>query len=119
MLTVMAYLETTSGFFEFNWRQQVVAAVMNELQACAHIETTGRQHHSGPVSYTHLDVYKRQVLGSSVSYAQTLTAGQAQKSAQADAFLDYEKALITGGLDAATPVSYTHLDVYKRQQHRP
>ena len=43
------------------------------------------------------------VLGSSVSYAQTLTAGQAQKSAEADAFLDYEKALITGGLDAATP----------------
>ena len=35
--------------------------------------------------------------------AQTLTGAKAQKSAQADAFLAYEKALIAGGLDAARP----------------
>lgn len=43
------------------------------------------------------------LFANSVSYAQTLTAGQAQKSAQADAFLAYEKALIAGGLDEARP----------------
>lgn len=41
------------------------------------------------------------VLAHSVSYAQTLTAGLAQKSAQADAFRPYEKALIACGLDTA------------------
>jgi hypothetical protein len=37
------------------------------------------------------------------SHAQTLTGTQARKSAQADAFLAYEKALLAGGLDAAQP----------------
>ena len=37
------------------------------------------------------------------SHAQTLTGAQAQKSPQAEAFLAYEKALIAGGLDAASP----------------
>ena len=35
--------------------------------------------------------------------AQTLTGAQAQKAPQAAAFLAYEKALISGGLDAAAP----------------
>ena len=43
-------------------------------------------HWVRPVSYTHLDVYKRQ---------------------------DYTSALIAAASDIA--VSYTHLDVYKRQ----
>ena len=37
------------------------------------------------------------------SHAETLTGVQAQKSAPANAFLDYEKALLAGGLDAARP----------------
>ncbi len=37
------------------------------------------------------------------SHAQTLTGAQAHKSAQADAFLAYENALLAGGLDAAQP----------------
>jgi hypothetical protein len=37
------------------------------------------------------------------AYAQTVTGAQAQKSPQAEAFLAYEKALLAGGLDAATP----------------
>ena len=44
----------------------------------------------GPVSYTHLDVYKRQHLGLSGKHIR-----RAKRAAQ--------------------PVSYTHLDVYKRQ----
>ena len=36
------------------------------------------------------------------SYAQTLTGAQAQKSPQAEVFLEFEKALIAGGIDAAS-----------------
>ena len=43
------------------------------------------------------------VLVAPVANAQTLTGSKAQKSPQADAFLAYEKALLAGGLEAATP----------------
>lgn len=43
------------------------------------------------------------VLAHSVSYAQTLTAGQAQKLAHICLFRTYEKALIACGLDTARP----------------
>ncbi len=43
------------------------------------------------------------VLASPASRAQILRATQAQKSAQADALLAYENALVSGGLDAARP----------------
>ena len=52
----------------------------------------------GPVSYTHLDVYKRQVLQHEEQ------AGEADGDAHAG-------QLLVGVI----PVSYTHLDVYKRQ----
>ena len=50
-----------------------------------------------PVSYTHLDVYKRQVLGVCGGYQML-----------GESIID-----IDGNEDF--PVSYTHLDVYKRQ----
>ena len=53
-----------------------------------------------PVSYTHLDVYKRQVY----NMADSIIVGQFVGSS----------ALAAVGACAA-PVSYTHLDVYKRQ----
>ena len=59
-----------------------------------------------PVSYTHLDVYKRQkpmFLESRTVLAQPHTVTEAP-SAGADA-----------GRNGILPVSYTHLDVYKRQ----
>jgi len=43
------------------------------------------------------------VPAASASQAQILKAAPAQKSAQADALLAYENALISGGLDAARP----------------
>ena len=49
-----------------------------------------------PVSYTHLDVYKRQIVSS--GFCQNL------KPSGNNLFIQYMK-----------PVSYTHLDVYKRQ----
>jgi hypothetical protein len=42
-------------------------------------------------------------LAVTASHAQTITGAQAQKSPQAEAFLAYEKALIAGGLDTASP----------------
>lgn len=42
-------------------------------------------------------------LAAPASHAQTLKGVQAQKSAQADALLAYESAMIAGGLEAARP----------------
>ena len=52
-----------------------------------------------PVSYTHLDVYKRQTLGSfqKVSFMGTMTVSEILAAV------------------SIISVSYTHLDVYKRQ----
>ena len=57
-------------------------------------------HGCSPVSYTHLDVYKRQVDG---AVTQVLECGVE------------EKIFVDGAVRACVAVSYTHLDVYKRQ----
>ena len=58
---------------------------------------------AGPVSYTHLDVYKRQAQGMADQQFQQYLDNLFRSSGQ--------------GQSAATTqaVSYTHLDVYKRQ----
>ena len=77
------------------------------------------------VSYTHLDVYKRQqqlcrwlllsldqLPGNEIDITQELIAGM----------LGVRREAVTeaaGKLQAAGPVSYTHLDVYKRQLQFP
>ena len=53
-----------------------------------------------PVSYTHLDVYKRQVIRRAGGHKVQRHHG---------------KLLGRAALEKAHPVSYTHLDVYKRQ----
>ena len=63
-----------------------------------------RQANREPVSYTHLDVYKRQMLADN-SY-RTLP-----KLTSKEAWQAFEAA----GEGSNDPVSYTHLDVYKRQ----
>ena len=65
--------------------------------------------HAGPVSYTHLDVYKRQfqntVIDTGVGQVgRVLEFGQLQVGG------DYH-----GPAATVAAVSYTHLDVYKRQ----
>ena len=79
------------------------------------------------VSYTHLDVYKRQTY--IVPTKQTLYIDNGTSSLQAmvnhletrdlvnvSAWKGTEKIAERNGADAAIiPVSYTHLDVYKRQ----
>ena len=60
----------------------------------------------GPVSYTHLDVYKRQIL---LGHSSSSRARQLQTLRQATL------SNTRNHLELIIPVSYTHLDVYKRQ----
>ena len=65
----------------------------------------------GSVSYTHLDVYKRQaLLFSQASHDAVAFTGEAH-----DSFGCFCNLLIKPGSVNLVSVSYTHLDVYKRQ----
>ena len=61
-----------------------------------------------PVSYTHLDVYKRQIYYSSLSEADRASFDAAERNIINAAYNTYQ-------LVQNQAVSYTHLDVYKRQ----
>ena len=71
-----------------------------------------------PVSYTHLDVYKRQLL-STPETATDIDAQLLEVTSSNDILvvvIANEPQSLTSQLDGiANPVSYTHLDVYKRQ----
>ena len=75
------------------------------------------------VSYTHLDVYKRQVQATVATAADRHRAPYGTSGARFGAVGG--AAVVHGGCghrifgrDGITgPVSYTHLDVYKRQEH--
>ena len=69
------------------------------------------------VSYTHLDVYKRQELH--------LTQSELVRRVLYGVNVKHTVVVAQGGEDAlaalaalSAPVSYTHLDVYKRQIHK-
>ena len=59
-----------------------------------------------PVSYTHLDVYKRQVKENTVQEVRKALQANIEAIQRATKLLEKQ---------SDTPVSYTHLDVYKRQ----
>ena len=61
---------------------------------------------AGPVSYTHLDVYKRQ------GTERENLAGDAKGKGASGSNREAES---TDAPERGGPVSYTHLDVYKRQ----
>ena len=75
-----------------------------------------------PVSYTHLDVYKRQekhhpvsLVGNNYEYIQGVTEGTQALELKGSTYVDLGT---DASLNPSSPVSYTHLDVYKRQvQH--
>ena len=69
----------------------------------------------GAVSYTHLDVYKRQSLLTAISYLERIFETIDEPVAVKDEPDAVEMPPITGKV---TSVSYTHLDVYKRQPQR-
>ena len=62
----------------------------------------------GAVSYTHLDVYKRQE-------KEPVMAASSILSISSIVFLIFLRSHNTAAIAARKPVSYTHLDVYKRQ----
>ena len=68
-----------------------------------------------PVSYTHLDVYKRQAYERWAKVYNLKQMAAALQYLQEHHLTDY--AALTASTEAAA-VSYTHLDVYKRQVHR-
>ena len=71
-----------------------------------------------PVSYTHLDVYKRQYdMSLNAAVLTAVEEGQYTINVSNSVLLPMGKPPIEGTVDALTiaPVSYTHLDVYKRQ----
>ena len=62
----------------------------------------------GPVSYTHLDVYKRQADAVMIDINKVEpNREQPRKKFDEDALIELSESI--------KPVSYTHLDVYKRQ----
>ena len=65
-----------------------------------------KEYGTFPVSYTHLDVYKRQLLLLGTVFSCT----QAEQD-----YASYVNPFIGTGGHGHTSVSYTHLDVYKRQ----
>ena len=72
-----------------------------------------------PVSYTHLDVYKRQVMAfdkiqQAGDISPTVVAG-GMKVALITTIFGFVVALILQVFYNYIPVSYTHRDVYKRQ----
>ena len=86
---------------------------MNEVSH-AFDSNAERFHRQDAVSYTHLDVYKRQNLSLPYHHAHRLLSRQTWR---------YQQRTNHFGRDflqmgAFSPVSYTHLDVYKRQNQR-
>ena len=68
------------------------------------------------VSYTHLDVYKRQVEVLSNPFPRDqLSSAFYSTLATFSRWMENRCVLLTCAFTKITPVSYTHLDVYKRQ----
>ena len=68
-----------------------------------------------PVSYTHLDVYKRQRTGCSILAVSTTNAGCTPGASSPLARSAPIRRRNGWPRPSVIPVSYTHLDVYKRQ----
>ena len=70
-----------------------------------------------PVSYTHLDVYKRQVVMCAICVVVNLVVtALPAKYTSIDCSATKLYSLTNDTKDRVSTVSYTHLDVYKRQE---
>ena len=102
-------------------RSHIIPLRLNEREyrhLCEQVKISGLSREEYPVSYTHLDVYKRQVQHKEDTDIDKL----------ADLLDEYVFPLAFDGMPADdaeiilnpsgkfVPVSYTHLDVYKRQR---
>ena len=72
---------------------------------------------SSAVSYTHLDGYKRQLLNSSICFINPVAHFSFRYKMQTKRRLSFRSCSCAEGSYGA--VSYTHLDVYKRQVLNP
>ena len=75
---------------------------------------------TGPVSYTHLDVYKRQYIRMSIIRDENNKPCDyrvTDANEVSSTFFGLPLESYIGSLASEKPVSYTHLDVYKRQLH--
>ena len=70
-----------------------------------------------PVSYTHLDVYKRQRKDSKKGSENRQKSGDRERNVAHPNGEEHSRVPKGNGVKhlTETPVSYTHLDVYKRQ----
>ena len=101
------------------WNPELVNTLL-DIQL-THIDEDGSvrlkfQNEKSPVSYTHLDVYKRQNVDSSIAPPCGFTTGAATL-VPANATLGNKNPLVVEliSIIALGAVSYTHLDVYMRQ----
>ena len=69
-----------------------------------------------PVSYTHLDVYKRQEFVTTLRYISILFTSATSKGIEIVSFFSQPVNTKTIAATKTRAVSYTHLDVYKRQK---
>ena len=89
--------------------QQVRVAAYRRSEMCVSLVRQPEMASVIPVSYTHLDVYKRQ------EYLRQCDLAGFELGLEAPVALPV-KAAVHIQRTAKQPVSYTHLDVYKRQQ---
>ena len=99
-----------SSFIQRNYRWQVVYILF--MQCMVFVCVIWSFDEMGPVSYTHLDVYKRQDLGIPDFTSEFQFSNGA--FSVADSGFTVDMAALDRRL-TPQPVSYTHLDVYKRQ----
>ena len=88
--------------------------IRDRIEAAAKTTHVAFDKTGTPVSYTHLDVYKRQGAGlvRPVGKAEKI-ADRLQRETKVAGVADERQPLHRGPV--VKPVSYTHLDVYKRQ----
>ena len=115
---VVAY-ELNVGFVPIRKKGKLPFTTVEETYELEYGSATVELHTDAvhPVSYTHLDVYKRQVL-LSLSQAQGLVPPALMNPILASMVLSMLATpfiIMFSNRIVMKPVSYTHLDVYKRQ----
>ena len=97
------------GFHQLQWEDRLV------IEKMLKVGDSKAKIAEAPVSYTHLDVYKRQdiVLGARKGHH-----GAHSKPRSGLFILAGRGCLPAAGGRRGGPVSYTHLDVYKRQAYQ-
>ena len=92
----------------------VVVLLKNKRRIDYETEPNYRCYSRNAVSYTHLDVYKRQNKSFWEGH-KTITFDTLTDRHQYEVIAVFKTVVYTDSSDSFKSVSYTHLDVYKRQ----